>query len=172
MCRRFSWHRSLVIADPEVEWSGGGSLRAQLADWTRQRGKSPRLYPGALVWCLKKPGGDLRDKVELALACKRVEREVAEGTLGGELDRSDRAELQSKVKVAEGAAKDEVWGDYRFAIVADGQESDGLKVIDLGAGLSSSGETLCGRVISALQSITRAWRSLPYGFRISVQHIT
>ncbi len=143
---------TLVVADPDVEWSGGGSLRTQLAEWTRQRGKSPRLYPGALVWCLKKPGRDLRDKVELGLAWKRVAREVAEGTLGGEFDRNDRAELQSKVKDAEEAAKDEVWGDYRFAVVADSQEPDGLKVIDLGAGHSSSGETLCGRVIAALKS--------------------
>ncbi len=143
---------TLVLAEPEVEWSGGGSQRTQIAEWTRQRGKAPRLYPGALVWCLKKPGRDLRDKVELALAWKRVAREVAEGTLGGEFDKSDRAELQSKVKDAEEAAKDEVWGDYRFAVVADGQEADGLKVIDLGAGHSSSGETLCGRVIGALKS--------------------
>jgi hypothetical protein len=143
---------TLVVADPEEEWSGGGSLRAQVAEWTRQRGKSPRLYPGSLVWCLKKPGRDLRDKVELALAWKRVAREVAEGTLGGEFDRNDRVELQSKLKDAEGAAKDEVWGDYRFAVVADGQEPDGLKEVDLGAGHSSSGETLCGRVIGALKS--------------------
>jgi hypothetical protein len=143
---------TLVVADPEVEWSGGGSLRAQIAEWTRQRGKSPRLYPGALVWCLKKPGRDLREKIELALAWKRVAREIAEGTLGGEFDKSDRAELQSKVKDSEEAAKDEVWGNYRFAVVADGQEADGLKVIDLGAGHSSSGETLCGRVVAALKS--------------------
>ena len=143
---------SLVVADPEAEWSGAGMLRAQLAEWTRSRGKSPRLYPGALVWCLKKPGRDLREKVELALAWTRVAHEVADGTLGGEFDKSDRAELQTKVKTSEGDAKDEVWGGYRFAIVADGQEPDGLKVIDLGAGHSSSGETLCGRVISALKS--------------------
>ncbi len=143
---------TLVVADPEVEWSGAGSLRAQIAEWTRQRGKSPRLYPGALVWCLKKPGRDLREKIEVWLAWKRVAREVAEGTLGGEFDKSDRAELQSKVKDSEEAAKDGVWGDYRFAVVADGQEADGLKVIDLGAGHSSSGETLCGRVIAALKS--------------------
>jgi hypothetical protein len=142
----------LIVADPEAEWSGAGSLRVQLADWTRNRGKSPRLYPGALVWCLRKPGRELRDKVELGLAWKRVAREVAEGMLGGEFDRNDRADLQSKVKDAEEAAKDEVWGDYRFAILADSQESDGLKVIDLGAGHSSSGETLCGRVIAALKS--------------------
>src|ERR1700693_786185 len=143
---------TLVAVDPETAWSGGGSLRAQLADWTRQRGKSPRLYPGALVWCLKKPGRDLRQKVELWLAWRRVAREVADGTLGGEFDKGDRAELQAKVKDSEEAAKDEVWGDYRFAGVGDGQEADGLKVIDLGAGHSSSGETLCGRVIAALKA--------------------
>jgi hypothetical protein len=79
---------TLVVADPEVEWAGGASLRAQIAEWTRQRGKSPRLYPGALVWCIRKPGRDLREKVELWLAWKRVAREVADGTLGGEFDRS------------------------------------------------------------------------------------
>ncbi|MBI4730026.1 MAG: DUF499 domain-containing protein [Acidobacteria bacterium] len=143
---------TLVVADPEAEWSGSGSLRAQIAEWTSRRGKSPRLYPGALVWCLKKPGRELRDKIELMLAWRRVAREVAEGTLGGEFDRNDRAELQSKVKDAEETAKDEAWGDYRFAVVADGQEPDRLKEIDLGAGHSSSGETLCGRVIGALRS--------------------
>jgi len=143
---------SLIVVDPEAEWSGADPLRAQLGEWTRSRGKSPRLYPGAVVWCLKKPGRDLRDKMELALAWKRVANEVAEGTLGGEFDRNDRADLQSKVKDAEVAAKDEVWGDYRFAILADAQEADGLKVIDLGAGHSSSGETLCGRGIAALKS--------------------
>ena len=143
---------TLVVAEPEVEWSGGGGLRAQLIEWTRQRGKSPRLYPGALVWCLKKPGRDVREKVELWLAWKRVAREVAEGTLGGEFDKTDRADLLSKVKGAEDDAKDEVWGGYRYAVVSDPQEAAGLKVIDLGAGQSSSGETLCGRVIAALKS--------------------
>ncbi len=143
---------TLVVADPEMEWPGGETLREQLSEWTRQRGKSPRLYPGALVWCLKKPGRELRDKIELMLAWRRVAREVTEGTLGGEFEKSDRAELQTKVKDAEGVAKDEVWGDYRFAVVADSQEPDGLKVIDLGAGHSSSGGTLCGRVIDALRS--------------------
>jgi len=81
-----------------------------------------------------------------------VAREVADGTLGGEFDRSDRVELQSKVKDGEEAAKDEVWAGYRFAIVADAHEADGLKVIDLGAGHSSGAEPLCGRVVAALKS--------------------
>ncbi|OPY93422.1 MAG: hypothetical protein A4E73_00137 [Syntrophaceae bacterium PtaU1.Bin231] len=143
---------ALVIVEPESEWTGAGALRSQIAEWTRQRGQSPRLYPAALVWCLKKPGRELRDKVELLLAWRRVEKEVMEGTLGGEFSQADRAEIRSKVSDAEQAAKDEVWGGYRFVVLADRNESDGMKVIDLGAGHSSSGESLCGRVITALKS--------------------
>ncbi|MEW6741829.1 MAG: DUF499 domain-containing protein [Planctomycetota bacterium] len=143
---------TLVVAEPESEWTGSGLLREHIAEWTKQRGKSPRLYPGSLVWCIKKPGRDLREKVELWLAWRRVAREIADGTLGGDFDRTDRSEIQSKVAAAGEAAKDEVWGGYRFAVIADHQEADGLKTIDLGAGHSSSGETLCGRVLAALKS--------------------
>jgi hypothetical protein len=101
---------------------------------------------------LKKPGRDLREKVELWLAWKRVFTEVTEGTLGADFDRADRADIQSKVKDAEEDAKDEVWGGYRFAVIFDSHEADGLKAIDLGAGHASSGETLCGRIIAALKS--------------------
>ena len=90
--------------------------------------------------------------MELWLAWKRVFTEVTEGTLGADFDRADRADIQSKVKDAEDDAKDEVWGGYRFAVIFDSKEADGLKIIDLGAGHASSGETLCGRVISALKS--------------------
>jgi hypothetical protein len=143
---------TLVVIDPESEWSGNSPVRQQIAEWMKQRGKSPRLYPGSLVWCLKKPGRDFRDKVEVWLAWKRVAREIAEGTLSSELDRTDRAEIQSKISDAEEAAKDEIWGGYRFIIIADNKEPDGLKTIDLGAGHASGAETLCGRVIAALKA--------------------
>jgi len=143
---------TLVVHEPESEWTGSGDLRQEIAEWLKQRGKSPRLYPGSLVWCFRKPGRDLRDKIESWLAWKRVAKEVADGTLGGEFDKADRADIQSKVSDAEESAKDEVWGGYRFVVIADNQEIDGLKTIDLGAGHSSSGETLCGRVITALKS--------------------
>lgn len=127
-------------------------FRMEISEWMRTRGGSPRLYPAALVWCVKKPGRELRDRVELLLAWRRVAQEVRGGTLGGEFDRNDRVELEANVKLAEDAVKDEVWGDYRFAIVADAHGKDGLRIIDLGAGHSSSGETLCGRVLAALTS--------------------
>src|SRR5208283_4766671 len=47
---------SLVVMDPEGEWDGGPTMRDQIAEWTKKRGKQDRLYPGALVWCLRKPG--------------------------------------------------------------------------------------------------------------------
>lgn len=143
---------TLVVLEPASEWSGKGDLRQQISEWTRQRGKSPRLYPGSLVWCIKKPGREFKDKVELWLAWKHVNREINEGTLGGDFDRSDLAELRSKLADAEEAVKDEVWGCYRFVVIADNKEPDGLKTIDLGAGHSSGNETLCGRVITTLKS--------------------
>ena len=143
---------TLIILDPSEEWRGNGQLTHRIGRWTRKRGKSPRLYPAALVWCAKKPGRDLRDTVEMWLAWRRVAQEVSQGVLGAEFDRSDRADVQARVREAEQAAKDEVWAGYRFVALGDVQSADGLKVIDLGAGHSSSSETLCGRVVAALKS--------------------
>ena len=92
---------TLVVADPGHEWSSAGPVREEIAEWTKQRGGSPRLYPGSLVWAVKKPGRDLREKVELWLAWRRVATEVAEGTLGGDFDPADRADLKTKVVDAE-----------------------------------------------------------------------
>lgn len=142
---------TLVVVDPRSEWND--DLRGRLAEWTRQRGVSPRLYPGALVWCVKKPGRELRNDMADWLAWKRVKQAVDDGTLGGDYDQSDRREIGRSIEAAEGNVKDEVWGSYRFLVLADRQEADGLQVIDLGAGLASSGgETLVGRVLAALKT--------------------
>lgn len=145
---------TLVVVDPEVEWSGrpDDPIRQRLAEWTRKRHASPRLSPGSLLWALKKPGRELRDRVERWLAWRRVAREIAEGTLGGDFDPADRAGIQAKVKEAEEAAREEVWGGYRYLVFAESRQPDGLAVMDLGAGHSSSGENLCGRVLTALKS--------------------
>lgn len=143
---------TLVFGDPEDEWTGGGRVRKQIMGWMRPEGRSPRLFPASLIWCMKKPGREFRDKVELCLAWKRVESEIGAGTLGADYDRADRAEIRSKVVEAEEACKDEVWASYRFVVVADAKEADGIKVIDLGAGHASSSETLCGHVLAALKS--------------------
>jgi hypothetical protein len=105
-----------------------------------------------LVWCFRKPGREFKDKVENWLAWKRVADELAKGVLGGDFDKSDRAEVQTKVADVREDAEDEVWASYRYVVLADSAEADGLKVIDLGAGHASQGETLCGRVITALKS--------------------
>src|SRR3989338_2810842 len=35
---------TLVVMNPDSEWAGNGALRRQVGEWTKQRGKSPRLY--------------------------------------------------------------------------------------------------------------------------------
>ncbi|GIV02394.1 MAG: hypothetical protein KatS3mg082_3026 [Nitrospiraceae bacterium] len=150
---------TLVVIEPEREWTD--DLRKEIAEWTKRRGESARLYPAALVWCVKKPGRDLREKVEHWLAWKRVEREIADGTLSGEFEPGERSEIREKIEEALAAAKDEVWGGYRYAILAD---RDGLREIDLGASHSSSNETLCGRVISALKQDALLNESIGAGY--------
>jgi hypothetical protein len=143
---------TLVVLDPEQDWTSSGKLREQIAEWTKLRGQSSRLYPASLIWCIKKPGRELREKVELSLAWKRVAKDVSDGTLGADYDRADRTEIDGRVRTAQEESEDEVWASYRFVVFADNQEPDGLKVIDLGAGHASASETLCGRIIAALKS--------------------
>ncbi len=114
----------LVVLDPEAEWIPDGDtatnvVARNIARWTRQRGASPRLYPASLVWCAKKPGRELRDRVERWLAWQRVSRDVADGLLGTEFDRDDRNEIRTRIADAENAVRDEVWGSYRFVALAD-----------------------------------------------------
>jgi len=143
---------TLIVLDPSMEWVANNGIRKKLAEWMKQRGLSPRLYPASLIWCLKKPGRELIEKVELLLAWKRVKAEIEDGTIGGDFDRNDKAELDARVIEAEKAAKDEIWASYRFLVLADEHEPDGLRIIDLGAGHANSGESLCARVIVALKS--------------------
>ena len=150
-----SQNLTLVVIDPEAEWTGenDSDLRGRLVRWTRERGNAPRLYPGALIWTVKKPGRGLRDRVEHWLAWKRVDEEVRGGTLGAEIDGSEKGGIAGQLRDAEEAAKEEVWGDYRFLLHADGAEPDRIAVIDLGAGHSSNADSLCGRALAALRSL-------------------
>ena len=143
---------TLVVAGPDTEWAGGGETAARIAEWTRQRGSSRRLYPGAPIWCVRKPGRALHDRVETWLAWQRVDREVVQGLLGEDFDRADRAEVRARVKEAEEAARDEIWSAYRFAVIYDSGQPNGLREIDLGAGHPSAKETLCGRIVTALKA--------------------
>jgi hypothetical protein len=142
----------LVVGYPETEWNTNGTVGDRVSEWTRDRGASPRLYPASLLWCLRKPGRELRDAVEHMLAWRRVAKELAEGLLGAEFDRAERAEVQTEVRTAEDGAKDQVWSGYRFVVLSDAKSPTGLKVIDLGAGHASASETLCGRIVAALKN--------------------
>ncbi|MCY4001546.1 MAG: DUF499 domain-containing protein [Bacteroidetes bacterium] len=143
---------SLVVIDPEIEWSGNEQDIEWMQESTKHRGNSPRLYPASLVWCLKSVGRRLREKVEHWLAWKRVLLEIENGSLGSEINHADHAEAKSLMKNAEKSAQDEVWASYRFIVMTDSHDPSGLNIIDLGAGHSSGSATLGGRVLSAMRN--------------------
>jgi hypothetical protein len=90
--------------------------------------------------------------VENLLAWERVSNEVNIGTLGKGFNNEDITDIRIKFSAAKETVKDEVWGGYRYTVIYDTKELGALKVIDLGAGHSSSSETLCSRIINALKS--------------------
>ena len=96
---------SLAVLSPAQEWAEDGSLRQTILEWTRNRGNSPRLYPGSLIWCIRKPGRELRNKVEILLAWRNVNRDYIDGTLPGEFDRSDSEEIKARLSDADDAAQ-------------------------------------------------------------------
>ena len=143
---------TLVVLDPVEEWSGNEQLADRVGRWSRERGKSPRLYPGALVWCARKPGRELREGVELLLAWRASgPRGVAGRPWCGVRPGGPRRST-GQGKGCGGGGQGRGVAGYRFVALRDAQAADGLKVIDLGAGHSSGSETLCGRIIAALKS--------------------
>jgi hypothetical protein len=143
---------NLVVFNPDEPWSDEAEIRDKLIQWTKNRGKAARLYPASIIWCLRKPGRELHDRVEEWLAWQRVQKEISDGTLGGEFETSELREVAAKVRAADDEARDEVWASYRFIAFADPKSPDGLKCVDLGAGHSSGARSLCDRVLGALKS--------------------
>lgn len=142
---------TLVVASPDTEW-GSGEVAERIRDWTLRRGQSSRLHPGSLIWCIRRPGRDLRDRVADWLAWHRVSQEMRDGLLGSEYDATSHSEVRRSVLEAEAEAKEEVWAAYRYVALSDKQAENGLKVIDLGIGQAANGDNLCGRIIAALKS--------------------
>jgi hypothetical protein len=143
---------TLVALDPEIEWDASGEIRKTLSGWTRNKGTSPRFYPAALVWLIRKPGRALREKAELHLAWRRVANDLEAGVLGSDIEPAERREVAGHIKESEEAMRDEVWASYRYAVIADAQGAEGLREIDLGAGHASAAASLSARVVAALKA--------------------
>jgi len=52
-------------------------------------------------------------------------KDLQEGLLGVNFDKTERADINTKAADAETAAEDEVWGGYRFVVFAGFQNPDG-----------------------------------------------
>jgi hypothetical protein len=143
---------SLLIADPTEPWDGGTDMRGFFQEWTYRRGKDMRRFPASLIWCLRQPGRNLFERVETALAWRAVRQDLIGGVLGADTDPHEARGIDANIRRAEQEARQAVWSDYRYLLLADRQEANGIRVIDLGAGHSSSRESLAGRALSALKS--------------------
>ena len=142
---------TLVVMSPDLEWRENNHTPEQIAQWTKKRGGSDRLHPAALVWCTRKPGRDLEDRVEAWLAWQKVRSEIDAGTLGPEFEKPDLDALSQQVRNAENHAMEEVWASYRFVSLYDSQTESKIRTIDLGAGYATGNESLTGRVIASLK---------------------
>ena len=145
----------IIVVDPDREWSATGASRDLIRSWTQKRGESPRDYPAALVWCVKKPGKERREKAEMVLAWRRVKKELEEGNLGSEVQAADIRSVKESVEEAEEDLGEEVLASYRYVVIADSAQTDGLYVIDLGSGHASGDDSLGQRIIAALKSESR-----------------
>lgn len=143
---------SLLIADPTEPWDGGVDMRRSLHERTYHRGKDMRRFPASLIWCLRQSGRNLLERVETALAWRAVRQDLIGGVLGADTDPHEARGIEANIRRAEQEARDAVWSDYRYLVLADRQEASGIRVIDLGVGHSSHRETLAGRALSALTS--------------------
>jgi hypothetical protein len=143
---------SLVLADPTLEWDGSAELRDLLAEWTYRRGAEDRLFPASLIWCLRRPGSALAERVETALAWRAVRQDLAAALLADDTDPDEVRGIDASIRAAETDAREAVWGAYSILAFADRQAPGRMRVLDLGAGHSSSRETLAGRAIAALKT--------------------
>ena len=142
---------TLVVMNPDEEWREDNHVAQRIAQWTRDRGRSPRLYPAALVWCCRRPGRDLQDRVELWLAWQKVKSEIDSGNMGPEFERSELNAVAQQIRNAGQEAVEEAHASYRFLSLQDSQAEKGLRTIDLGAGHSGSTETPSSRVVNTLR---------------------
>jgi hypothetical protein len=94
----------------------------------------------------------LLDRVETALAWRAVRQDLAAALLGIDSDPQEARGINANIRTAEQDARQAVWADYRYVAFADRQEPRQIHVIDLGAGHSSSRESLAGRALAALKS--------------------
>ena len=143
---------TIVVMDLENEWQGSGPLAKTVFTWSKNKGASTRLYPYSLVWCVKRPGKDLREKIETMLAWSKVKAEAETGQLGADIDRAEIISVKTKAEEAGDDAQDEVWASYRFVVICDDKDKSGLRAIDLGAGHASSSEGLILRIIASMKS--------------------
>ena len=125
---------TLVVMGPDEEWREDNHIAQG----------HPGCTPAALVWCCRRPGRDLRDRVELWLAWQKVKSEIDAGNMGPEFERSELNAVAQWVRNTEQEAP----------IKAE------ARIREMGAGLGLGRENSEKRADQNLaQGVTTIWRT-------------
>lgn len=133
---------TLVVADPDDPWTGNETQQQRVSTWMRSRGESPRLFPGGLLWCFRRPGLVLQDCVESLLAWRIVAQELQDGVIGPEYEPGSLPHVAEKLQAAEARAREEVRNSYQTIVLTNQSQPNGLQVFDSGGRTAASGESL------------------------------
>ncbi len=123
---------TLVVIDPDDPWTADDEQHARLGDWMRLRGTSPRMYPGGLLCCFRRPGAALRDRLEIALVWRLVMQELRDGVIREGFEPSSLEDAQSKLNGIETLLREEVAGAYQAVVLVENSQPSHLQVVDLG----------------------------------------
>lgn len=137
----------LVVLDPDRELDE--ALIAQLTEWTRNCGQTPRQYPGGVFWLAPASSSGLREAVKEWLAWESLKKDF-ERKLLGDLEREDERMLPEEFQKAEDLVEDQVWTLYQHILLWDGRQGV-LKRIDLPHLHKSEARSLSGAILARLR---------------------
>jgi len=138
---------TLIVWPPEEGFSE--QLRQKLTVWTMNCGRTPRQYPGGLLWLVPERATGLRTAVEDWLAWQVTAEDAQEGRLG-ELESQDYQMLRSELKKAREAVEERVWSAYNRLLVWDGGEQD-LRIVALDQMHPSEAQGITAAILARLR---------------------
>ena len=167
---------TLVLADPEDAWADTTEQRHQLAEQLRMHASTPRLYPGALLFCYRQHGTALHDSVATAIAWRQIADELKSGELdSGEYESGSLQRVTDKLSDAEKHASEEARAACQTVAFADRSQPDGLRAFHVGSP-SNDDVSTADHIVSVLkdaavvgESVSPAYllRAWPPAFRES-----
>ena len=135
---------TLAILAPDHSMMDSETLKL-IESMTREYGSSDRTFKSAIIWAFADTDVQLREESRKVLAWEDIRDEESE-----RLDDSQKRQLDTNLKKAQGDLKECVWRSYKN-IALLGKDNK-LRVVDLGMVTSSMATTMVGLILNRLRS--------------------